>query len=341
MLPRRPTRGAALAAMLLVLAPVGSAQGRSADERAPVRASGPAPVPPPTLVERGEGELPLPVPQGEELVFRARVKWGPVDARVGTITLSAGVEPYRASILFGGRENQPTRNTAWVRAVARGKNMGYEMDSTIEARYQPHPWPALVYTFDQRGTEKRRREILAGTRDGTSVRQYRSDTTRGAPRGSRIWRTPQQAPAPLGAVDSLSAVYLIRAMIEAQHPEIEFPMLDKDRIWWVHAELGDAQRIETHAGAFSARPVRLASTRLDPERYAEQIAEQMRPDAPDPDFEGPFGIRGDIRLWVEENTGVPVWIEGDLPIGVITLQLDIRLESFRGTPTGFRPIGRE
>mgnify|MGYP000467278971 CR=1 FL=1 len=325
------------AAVLVALAAFGRAQADApkAEETKTVEAAAPEPA---LLLDRGEGELPLPVPRGEELVFRARVRLGPVDTRVGTITLSSGVEPFRESLLFAAGDGARDKLTAWVRARAVGNHTFYSMDSTLESRFQPQVWPALVHTMVQKGTENRRREILVGERDGKSVRSYRSDTNKGAPSGTRIWRSARIDPCPPGAVDSIACVYLLRSMLEHKRETLEFPMLDKERLWWVRAELGKAQRISTHAGDFDARPVRLASTKLDPAKYKEQIDDLERPDAADPEFQGPFGIQGDIRLWVESNTGVPVWIEGDLPIGFVTLQLDIQLERFRGTPIGFRPL---
>ncbi len=291
-------------------------------------------------VDRGPGRLPLFLPRDEELTFRARIRWGLIDTRVGTITLSTGVEPYRESVLFGGGGGASGRETAWVRARASGRHTFYSMDSTVESRFQPQTWPSMVLNFRQEGSERRRRETLVGIRDGERVRSYRSDTSSGAPRGTRIWRPAQFAPVPEGAMDSIVGVYLLRTMLLAGEEEVEFPMLDKERLWWVHSELGETRRVDTHVGSFEARAVRIASTRLDLSADVdEQIAKLERPDAPDPDFEGPFGIRGDIRLWVEQTTGVPLWIEGDLPIGPITLNLDIRLERFRGTPEAFRPIG--
>lgn len=310
---------------------------RTQDAAEPARPEEAAAVEPPFLIPRGEGELPLQVPRGEELIFRARIRLGPVDTKVGTISLASGVEPYRESLLFGG-SGGGDKHTAWVRARAEGEHTFYSMDSLIESRFQPQAWPALVHTFTQKGTEQRRREILIGVKDGKSVRTYRSDTSKGAPPGTRIWRSPETAPCPLTALDSITAVYLLRSMLEASLDETHFPMIDKQRLWWVHAKVGEAEKIETHTGTFLARPVKLASTKIDPKNYEADIAALGKPDAPDPEFEGPFGIRGDIRLWVEATSGVPIWIEGDLPLGFLTLGLDIRLERYRGTPASFRPV---
>ncbi len=52
-----------------------------------------------------------------------------------------------------------------------------------------------------------------------------------------------------------------------------------------------------------------------------------------------FGINGSIHLWVEKKTGVAVRIQGDLPIGnLITLGIDVVLDSFSGTPPLFAPV---
>ena len=54
-------------------------------------------------------------------------------------------------------------------------------------------------------------------------------------------------------------------------------------------------------------------------------------------FEGLFGLRGAIELYVDETTGVPVKIAGDLPAGIFTFQVEVNLKSFKGTPEGFAP----
>ena len=73
---------------------------------------------------------------------------------------------------------------------------------------------------------------------------------------------------------------------------------------------------------------------LEPEAFpGEEIGDKAER------FEGVFGINGSIHLWVEKKTGVAVRIQGDLPIGgVITLGIDVVLDSFTGAPEGFGPV---
>ena len=40
-------------------------------------------------------------------------------------------------------------------------------------------------------------------------------------------------------------------------------------------------------------------------------------------FEGVFGIHGTMHLWAERHTGIVVRIQGDLPLGPMTLAVDV------------------
>ena len=51
-------------------------------------------------------------------------------------------------------------------------------------------------------------------------------------------------------------------------------------------------------------------------------------------------MRGDIHLWVDGKSGVPVRIQGDIPAGILTLGVDVRLKSSVGTPASFKAVGR-
>jgi hypothetical protein len=207
------------------------------------------------------------------------------------------------------------------------------MDARLETRFQPQAWPFLVHSFRQEGTEKRRREILAGEQGGEWISSYRKDTSRGAPEGLRIWGTPRETPAPRGAVDSLAAVYLVRSAIAEGLSETRFAMLDKQRVWDVRVTLAEPEVIETPAGRFRARRVQLATERIDP-----WVEEESDEDGDTGEFAGPFGIKGDIGLWLEERTGIPLVIDGELPVVLGDLSLDMKLVAHSGTPPTFAPL---
>ena len=88
----------------------------------------------------------------------------------------------------------------------------------------------------------------------------------------------------------------------------------------------------TPAGTFDAVQIR-----LDPAPFpGEKVGEKKKRR-----FEGLFGLRGSIHLWVEKNTGVPVRIQGKLPVGPIDLGIEVDLQSYEGTPAAFVPVAVE
>jgi hypothetical protein len=166
-------------------------------------------------------------------------------------------------------------------------------------------------------------------REGAFSSSYRKDTRKGAEKGTRIWREPSYREVPEGTVDLLTAVFFARTLIREELDELSFPMIDKRHVWLLTLRRGKEKRIKTKAGTFD-----VVEAILEPGVYpGEEIDEDKIKR-----FEGLFGIHGSIRLWVEKHTGVPVRIEGDLPLGLINLGIDIVLESYSGTPAGFVPV---
>jgi hypothetical protein len=282
---------------------------------------------------RGEGLPVLWLPRDEELVFHVRASLAFVELRAGTVTMSTRVEPYRPSILAvePGTED-PEEDGAEVgvmRVHAEGAYQWYSMDASIESRVLPQDWPHVSYRYTHEGSEQRRREILIGTQKTKGVASYRKDTSDGAPKGTRIWREPKTRRVPEGTLDTLTAVYLARTMLRENQDELTFPLLDKLDLWEMRIRRGETKPIETAAGTFEAVEIV-----LDPRPWpGESVKEKKRKR-----FQGLFGLRGSIHMWVDVRTGVPVCIQGDLPIGFLDLGLDVRLESYRGTPDAFRPL---
>jgi len=286
----------------------------------------------PLRIDRGEDQLALYVPRDEELVYEVHVAWGVIGTALGTVTMSTGVEPFRGSLLVP--EKDPTDDqgkTAWMRAHAYGEHLFYTLDATLETRHQPVPWPKIVYRSSQGGSENRRRELLFGIKDGKPQSSYRRDTDKGAPRGTRIWKDPVYREIPGTALDMTSAVYLVRTFIARGLPEARFPVLDKKELWAMRVSRGAAAKQTTPAGRFDAIQVNLEARPYPGEPEAGKK------------FEGLFGLHGSIQLWVDRVTGVPVRVQGEIPAGPITLDVDIQLARFRGTPSGMRaePVQRD
>jgi len=117
------------------------------------------------------------VPPGEVLQFRVEIDLGILgDATVGTVTISSGVEPFVKGLPLPGQKLEEGGDlVAWIRAVARGGYLGYELDHQIETRYLPQAWPRVLYTERQTGSENRRRELKIGLVKGEWTGSYRGD----------------------------------------------------------------------------------------------------------------------------------------------------------------------
>ena len=282
----------------------------------------------PLRVDRGEDELALFIPTKEELVYEVNVAWGVIGTALGSVTMSTGVEEYRRSLLVPSKSDDGRpQKTGWIKAHAYGEHLFYTLDATLEARHQPTEWPQIVYRSTQVGSETRRRELLVGIKDGKYQSSYRRDTGAGAPRGTRIWRDPELREVPASALDMTSAVYLVRTFIASGLKQTDFAVIDKDELWDMRLSLGASTRQKTPAGIFDAIEVVLVALPYE----GEETREKKK-------FEGLFGLHGSIHLWVDRAAGVPVRIMGEVPAGPLTLDVDITLMSFKGTPSTMRPV---
>jgi hypothetical protein len=241
----------------------------------------------PHQIDRGEGLLPLFVPRDEELTFRVDVAWGVVGAALGTVTLSAGVEDYHPSLLVKPADPKPApagtngdhdepRVTGWMKARAFGEHLFYTMDATLESRHQPQEWPRIVYRSTQEGSEQRRRELLIGIKEGSSVASYRRDTSKGAPKGTRIWKEPDFRDVPEDTLDMTSAVYLVRTFIMRGLRETTVPILQKRKLWLIKLSTGQTLVQDTPAGRFEAVEVILEAQRHPDDEVEEEDRKKFR-----------------------------------------------------------------
>jgi len=302
------------------------------------------------IVDRGEGHVPLRIPGAEELKFRVLVDLGIGDINVGSVVLSTGIEPYRAGLPMPGTKAGNEEQSGWLRSKAKGGHLGYELDHELKATYQPIAFPRVFYRDTQTGSENRKREIKIGERGGKTISTFQDDDhckgcdrpehvvastlpwgkdhhCKKCKRGEhRVWTSIEEREVPTEALDMLGAIYLSRTVIVDGLEHATFPLLDKKRLWTVVLRPGQTKLIKTKAGKFECIEVRLETTLPEGET------------APERGFSGLFGLRGEIHIWAEANTGVPVLIEGEVPVGgLFSLDVQVELTSYLGTPAAFVP----
>lgn len=303
------------------------------------------------LIDRGAGQLPLRIPAAEELEFRVLIDIGISDVNVGTVTLSSGTEPFRSGLPMPGAKVADEAKSGWLMSKAKGGHLGYELDHELKSTYQPVAFPRIFYRDTQTGSENRKREIKIGERGGKTISTFQDDghcqgcdrpehiVASTLPWGKdhhcekckraehRIWTEIEQREVPVNSVDMLGAIYLSRTLLVEGLESTTVPMLDKTRLWNVTLRPGNTKTIKTKAGRFECTEVLLETALPEGE------------DAGDRGFSGIFGIRGEIHIWAEVQTGVPVLIEGEVPVGgLFSLDVQVELTDHRGTPAEFKPL---
>ncbi|MBL4770698.1 MAG: DUF3108 domain-containing protein [Planctomycetes bacterium] len=141
----------------------------------------------------------------------------------------------------------------------------------------------------------------------------------------RDWDAPKMQSIPEGALDMLSSIFVARELVINQGEPINFPLLDKDSWWDLSMTLGRHANIKTPAGVYACQAVK-----LDP-KTPKGVKKRK-------DFKGLFGIHGTLSIWLDRATGVPVKIEGVVPLGPLDLDVSINLQSASGAPKGFEPV---
>jgi hypothetical protein len=304
---------------------------------------------------RGEGKSTVWVPKAEALEFDVLVDL-PVFGKVtaGQVVLNARVEPYVAALLASKKPDAPREWMGSIESVATGSHLGYTLHEVLKSRLLPQDFPRTYYTDTQTGSENRRKELKLGLREGKYVDVFRNDGhckgcgnrehfvdsnwlwgdpshCDGCKRGEhRVWRQPETRDVPAGTLDMLSAVYLARTMVREARTEERLFMVDGLKLWDVELRQGVKRRIEVPAGKFDCVEMRLKS--------------QVPPGEPPPKsgFAGLFGLKGTIQVWLDAKYGVPVQIQGEFPIKLISSNLDVYvvLKGYRGAPAGFAPAER-
>ncbi len=309
------------------------------------------------VVDRPGDALDLRILPGEVLEYDVEIDLGVGAIDAGDVELSAGRSVMLSSLpdAKDATAEAGRVEVAWVRSTAKGAHFGYELRHMLETRFLPGPWPRLLHKDEQRGSENRNRESKLGLLEGEHQQEYRSD---GHCRGCdspehkvegllpwqdpshckkckrlehRAWGKVQRQAAPADGIDMLGAVWVARTMVKAGLERSVFPIVDRRRVWQVTAAIGAPSVVSVPAGRYRCRPVSLATTLLRGEPD----------DKPNPHFEGLFGLQGALRIWLEEKTGTPVLIEGDLPIPVPlvdSLRVRVQLKSAKGADPDFRKL---
>jgi hypothetical protein len=142
----------------------------------------------------------------------------------------------------------------------------------------------------------------------------------------REWREAREKAIPLGTLDMVSAVMLARTVVAQGKAGAKITLLEREKLWEVELSRGRQERRSVAAGRFDLVEIVLVTR--------PPAGETGRAD----DFQGLFGLHGNISMWMHAASGVPVEIAGTLPAGIVELDVRIELSRSSGTPESFRAV---
>jgi hypothetical protein len=300
-----------------------------------------------------EDQAALWVSPGEVLEFQVELDLGVLgETGLGSVVMSSGVEPFVSGLPLPGQSlGNGAKKVGWVKIRAFGEQLGYRLDHTISTRFLPQVWPNSINSEVQSGSENRKREIKLGEKKGKTLSEYRANGhcmdcerrehfviaslpwntdyhCRRCKRGEhRIWRKPTTREVPPNTLDILGTVYLARTLVRSGVQELKTSMVQKNDLWAVTLRLGREENISVEAGTFPCREVLLIVDLPEGEVDTKRK------------FSGLFGIRGALKIWMHSASGVPILIEGDVPVGdIMDLHAKIGLAKYLGTPKALQPL---
>jgi hypothetical protein len=144
------------------------------------------------------------------------------------------------------------------------------------------------------------------------IRQHCRDKDCGK-RRHQVWVIRDRHALEKPAYDMLSVVYLCREMdLEVGGEGETVRIVNAHDLWDVNVRAIKRETVEVPGGKFKALRIQI---RPSPANDGTKLRDE---------FQGLFGIKGNIRLWIDEESRIPVKIRGVVPFGVdLNMEIDL------------------
>ncbi|MDX9702211.1 MAG: DUF3108 domain-containing protein [Candidatus Auribacterota bacterium] len=189
---------------------------------------------------------------------------------------------------------------------AQGGHLIFTIDLNLEAYVDYHTLKPEFFLYRQTGFESRMRKLDFKWETGEIVYFKRSNETE--PYVERA-RTPMQP----HTRDILSTLYFARSIEPVIGATKVMRLIEKRDIWTVDVVVTDKKELTASNGKkYNALLIKILPRQTGNNEM----------------FQGLFGLKGDISLWVTEERRIPVQIEGDYPLGFFNLPITVVLHEW-------------
>ncbi|MCZ6688046.1 MAG: DUF3108 domain-containing protein [Planctomycetota bacterium] len=283
-----------------------------------------------------------PYPIGETLLYEARLWKGDeiLGGKIGEVKLTC--------------EETTLASKSRIRfsATASGSAFGYKVVHEMESILDPETGRPIVHTSEQKGTaiSLKRIDFSPTAAEYWKMKHCKDyggpckddhaaygDPTNGhcedrhcGRMEHRHWSLRDTIPVTGPTYDPLSAVLFgRRSELSLQKRSLRVVTLVDDRLWEITIRVQDGGEVEVPAGIFDCLLLHLDPKILNPKPWKK-----------DEKFEGPFGLQGDIRVWLDKEKLRPIKVRGRVPLGLI-MDAEVRLTEIRQASSGGGDVKKE
>lgn len=232
------------------------------------------------------------IPSGEKLLYEASILGNIIPMGNAQMEITTVIMDSKKYYLFTGKIN--------------GGVLGIGVSMELQSYVNYETLRPELFLYTQRGFKSDDRKIVFDWNTNEVV-YFRKD--------SRSQRMVERSRTPIlpETRDILSTPYFARSIDPELHNSRIMRFIEKGRhIWIVNVEVIEKKALKLKNGK-TYNAVKIKITPLNPKKKANKI------------FRGLFGIEGNIILWVSEESRIPLLIEGDYPLGLLKIHIQVSL----------------
>ncbi len=238
-----------------------------------------------------------------------------------------------------GKEKQGEKDCYVITGSAKGDGFGYKLNIDSKSYIDSETLLPVLSTNTQSGSERRKRKLVfykdkieyvkmkhCKNRDGCKIDAHYVYNEEGAKAHCRkckdwahyTWRVRSVHENEIPTYDLLSAFFLARSSrLEVGAVSDTMRLVDGRDLWEMNVHAIGEETIETEIGVFDTFSLKLETYPLNAHAKKQKS------------FRGLFGLKGDIGLWVDKKSKVPIRIRGVYPL-LFDVQIEIIIKSIEG-----------
>lgn len=224
------------------------------------------------------------------------------------------------------------------RGIAEGNCFGYELRIDLESYIDSQSLLPVLFTSIQSGSEQREKKLAFSNKKIEYLKMKHCKAGNGCQEDSHFISNNGISAHCGGCKDKAHYIWSLRLTHENNSPTYDllsalflarqFPLkiggngenirlVDDRDIWDMNISAIGEEIVETPIGKFDTISLRLQARPLNGHASSQDT------------FRGLFGLKGDISLWVDKKTRIPVRVRGTYPF-IFEAQIEVILKSIEG-----------